>query len=259
MELASYSLELLSFLFFIAVLAGFLDALAGGGGLISMPALLLSGIPPLAALGTNKLQGSMGTATATYIILKNKKVRWNDVKYLMLSVFIGATIGAIVVQFINTEVLSFVIPIVLLFIVFYFLISPQPSEIKGKSHLSYQKYKNMVVPIIGGYDGMFGPGAGSFFTLAGVSCQGHGLISSTTIAKPLNFSSNIASLIIFLVAGQIVWLTGIVMMVGQVIGAWLGTHYLFKINPSYLRGLVVLMSTGMLIKYCHSMGWLNVV
>lgn len=259
MELTSFSFELLTLLFFTAVLAGFLDTLAGGGGLISMPALLLSGIPPLAALGTNKLQGSMGTATATYMIINNKKVCWHDIKHLMLSAFIGATLGAIVVQFINTEILSFIIPMVLLFIVIYFLISPKLPESNGKTNLSYQKYKNIVVPLIGGYDGMFGPGTGSFFALAGVSCQGHGLISSTAVAKPLNFSTNIASLIIFLVAGQIVWITGILMMIGQAIGAWLGAHCLFKINPSYLRTLVILMSTAMLIKYSHSMGWFNVV
>jgi len=259
LEFTSFLLEPLTLLFFIAVLAGFLDTLAGGGGLISMPALLLTGMPPLAALGTNKLQGSMGTATATYMIIKHKKVCWNDVKHLMLSAFVGAAIGAIVVQFINTEVLSFVIPVVLLFIVVFFLIYPIFPTSHGKKFLSYQKYRNIVIPSIGGYDGMFGPGTGSFFALAGVSCQGHGLISSTVVAKPLNFSTNIASLIIFMVAGQIVWLTGILMMIGQAIGAWLGTHCLFKINPSYLRALVILMSTAMLIKYTHSVGWFSVV
>ncbi len=139
----------------------------------------------------------MGTATATYMMIKNKKVCWHDVKHLMLTAFIGVTLGAIVVQFINAEILSFVIPMVLLIIVFYFLISPKISNCKGKTYLSYQKYKNIVVPSIGGYDGMFGSGTGSFFALAGVSCQRHELISSTAAAKPLNFSTNIASLIFF--------------------------------------------------------------
>ena len=245
MELTSLSFELLSFLFLIAVVAGFIDTLAGGGGLLSVPALLLSGIPPLAALGTNKLQGSMGTATATYMVIKNKKVKWGDVKYLMLSAFIGAAVGAIAVQFINTDALSFVIPLVLSFITLYFLMSPlfAKSWEAGKACVSYQKYRNFIVPSIGGYDGMFGPGTGSFFALAGVACQGRGLISSTAVAKPLNFSTNIAALIIFLIAGQIVWPAGILMMFGQAIGAWLGVHCLFRINPLYLRGLVILMSS----------------
>ena len=258
MEFANFSIELLSILFFVAVVAGLLDTLAGGGGLISIPALILSGVPPLAALGTNKLQGSVGTATASYMMFKNKKVHWSSVKYLMLSAFIGAVIGTIFVQFINTEILSFVIPIVLLFIAVYFLLSPMPTENQGKPRLSNMKYKNIVVPFIGYYDGMFGPGTGSFFALSGVSCRGHDLITSTAVAKPLNFSTNVASLIVFLIAGHIVWVIGILMMFGQVLGAWLGSHCLFKINPVYLRGIVVMMCCGMLIKYAHSMGWVNI-
>lgn len=255
MELANYSLELLSLLFLVAVIAGLLDTLAGGGGLISLPALILSGVPPLAALGTNKLQGSMGTATASYMMLKNKRINWDNVKFLMLTAFIGAVFGTVAVQFINTDVLTFVIPIVLLFIAIYFLISPKPTKTQGKPKVSNQKYKNIVIPFIGYYDGMFGPGTGSFFALSGVSCRGHDLITSTAIAKPLNFATNIASLIVFLFAGQIVWVIGISMMLGQVLGAWLGSHFLFKINPAYLRIIVVLMCSGMLLKYADSMGW----
>lgn len=255
MEIANYSIELLSLLFLIAVIAGLLDTLAGGGGLISIPALILSGIPPLAALGTNKLQGSMGTATASYVMLKNKKFNWDNVKYLMLTAFIGAAFGTVTVEFINTDVLTFVIPIVLLFISIYFLISPKPIKTQGKPKLSNQKYKNIIIPFVGYYDGMFGPGTGSFFALSGVLCRGHDLITSTAIAKPLNFATNIASLIVFLVAGHVVWVIGILMMLGQVIGAWLGSHLLFKINPAYLRVIVVLMCSGMLLKYADSMGW----
>jgi len=255
LELANYSLELVSLLFLVAAIAGLLDTLAGGGGLISLPALILSGVPPLAALGTNKLQGSMGTATASYMMLKNKKINWDNVKFLMLTAFIGAALGTVAVQFINTDVLTFVIPIVLLFIAIYFLISPKPTKTQGKPKVSNQKYKNIIIPFIGYYDGMFGPGTGSFFALSGVSCRGHDLITSTAIAKPLNFATNIASLIVFLFAGQIVWVIGISMMLGQVLGAWLGSHFLFKINPAYLRIIVVLMCSGMLLKYADSMGW----
>lgn len=256
MELLDFSAEILLFLFVISIVAGLIDTLAGGGGLIALPALIMCGVPALAALGTNKLQGSMGTATATYMMFKKKKIRWPDVKYLMLSAFIGSTLGTIIVQFINTEVLSFVIPIVLLLIALYFLVSPTASELGSMPRLSIAKYRNMVVPSIGCYDGMFGPGTGSFFALAGVSFRGHSLIPSTAIAKSLNFSTNIASLIVFLMAGQVVWVLGITMMIGQVIGAWIGSHCLFRVNAKYLRVLVVVMSTGMLIKYAGAMGWL---
>ncbi|WP_020413772.1 TSUP family transporter [Microbulbifer variabilis] len=257
MEFASFSIELLSILFFIAVIAGLLDTLAGGGGLITVPALILSGVPPLTALGTNKLQGSIGTATATYMMIKSSKISWSGIKSLMLPAFIGAAIGTIAVQFINTDILSYIIPVVLLFIAVYFLISPSLTQNNEEPKLSSRKYKYGVIPLIGYYDGMFGPGTGSFFTLSGIACRGQDILTSTAMAKPLNFSTNLASLIIFLLAGHIAWIVGILMMIGQIIGAWIGSHCLFKINPTYLRGAVVLMCSGMLIKYAHSMGWID--
>ncbi len=257
MEIPELSLQILFFLFITAIVAGFLDTLAGGGGLLTVPALILSGIPPLVVLGTNKFQSSMGTATATFMMFKNKKVKGDDVKGLMLFAFIGATIGATNVQLINPEMLSFVIPIVLLFIAIYFLIAPKPKESDGEAKLSYQKYRNFVVPVIGWYDGFFGPGTGSFFALSGVSLRGRGLISATIVAKTLNFATNVAALLVFLTTGRIAWIAGIFMIAGQGIGAWLGSKSLFKINPSYLRILIVLMCFAMLIRYSISMGWLN--
>jgi len=257
MDFASFSIELIALLFVVAVIAGLLDTLAGGGGLITLPALILSGIPPLAALGTNKLQGSMGTATATYMLIKKNKISLSENKPLMISAFIGSVIGTVIVQFIDTDILSFVVPVVLLFIAVYFLIPSQSKQASGTTLVSDHKYKSIIIPSIGAYDGMFGPGTGSFFTLAGVSCKGHEIVSSTAIAKPLNFSTNIASLIVFLAAGQVVWVVGLLMMLGQFIGAWLGSHLLYKVNPSYLRFIVVFMCTGMLVKYSYDMGWLT--
>lgn len=252
LEFSGFTIELLSILFLVAIIAGFIDTLAGGGGLITMPALLISGIPPLAALGTNKLQGSVGTATSSYMMLKHKRIRWHNVKHLMLFAFIGSALGSIAVQFINVEVLSFIIPFVLLLITIYFSISPMPNHEGSTPRVSNKKYKYAVVPTIGWYDGMFGPGTGSFFSLAGVSLRGHGLLNATAIAKALNFSTNIASLFVFMIAGQLVWVAGMVMMLGQVIGAWLGSHCLFKIKAVYLRAVVIFMCLSMLAKYIHT-------
>lgn len=253
MELAGFSLEILIFLFIIAVVAGLIDTLAGGGGLIALPALILSGIPPLYALGTNKLQGSMGTATATFMMLRKRRVRWSEVRLLMLAAFIGSAFGTVAVQFIHTEVLSFVIPAVLVFIAIYFLISPTPSQVSSRPKISQERYQRFVVPVIGWYDGMFGPGTGSFFALAGVSLQGLGLINATAVAKTLNFATNIAALLVFVMAGKIIWGAGILMMAGQMLGAWAGSHILFAINPKYLRFLVVFMCMGMLVRYVLSL------
>lgn len=243
------SFELLALLFLVAVCAGFLDTLAGGGGLITIPALVLAGAPPLAALGTNKLQGCIGTATASLLLFRRKKILWSDLRPLMLPAFLGAVAGTLAIQFVNTSVLEFMIPGVLVIIALYFILAPYLKLESSEPRLSSGAYQKIVMPLIGCYDGMFGPGTGSFFALVGVSLRGLALVTATAMAKPLNFATNLASLMVFLLADQILWVVGLAMMVGQVLGAWLGSHALFKVNPVFLRATIVLVCLLMLGRY----------
>jgi len=252
MDLANYSLEILTFLFFVGMVAGFLDTLVGGGGLLAVPALLLSGIPPIYVLGTNKFQGSMGTGIATLLLFRKKKLNWSAIKYLMLVSFIGSVIGGVIVQFIDTKALSFAIPIVLLFISIYFIISPKPKK-TSTSAASSKSFDKYAVPAVGFYDGMFGPGAGSFFVMTAVMLKKLEIIQATILAKPLNFASNIAGFIVFFSFGHIAFLIGLIMMAGQFIGAFFGTHYLLKANPLIIRFLIVIMSISMLTRYLYSL------
>ena len=251
MDIANFSIEILTFLFFVGVVAGFLDTLVGGGGLLAVPALLLSGIPPLYVLGTNKFQGSMGTGIATFLLFKKKKLDWNSVKNLMFASFIGSIVGGVIIQFVDTQFLSFVIPIVLIFIAIYFIVSPKPKSTVGNSKPN-KKFELFAVPLVGFYDGMFGPGAGSFFAMTGVMLKKLEIIQATILAKPLNFASNIAGFIVFFSFGHIAFLIGLLMMIGQMIGAFFGTHYLLKANPLIIRFLIVIISISMLIKYMLS-------
>lgn len=243
------SIELIAFLFAIALLAGMIDTLAGGGGLLTLPALIVSGLPPLAALGTNKLQSTVGTGMATFMMLKHKKVTWPQVKWLMFAAFIGSTLGTIFIQFLDTTFLAWLIPLILSIIALYFVFAKTPHEPDRPHKVSDKNYQRFVLPTIGAYDGMFGPGTGSFFSLAGVSLKGQGLLQATANAKTLNFATNAASLIVFIFAGHLVWILGGIMMLGQLLGAWLGSHFLFRINPNHLRYLVAIMCFAMLTKY----------
>ena len=252
MDIANFSMEILAFLFLIGVLAGFLDTLVGGGGLLAVPALLLSGIPPIYVLGTNKFQGSMGTGIATFLLFRKKKLDWQSVKNLMIASFIGSVIGGIIIQFVDTEILSFVIPIVLVIIAIYFIVSPKPRVISSSSN-SDKRFESYAVPGVGFYDGMFGPGAGSFFVMTGVMLKKLEIIQATILAKPLNFASNIAGLIVFFIFGHIAFIVGLVMMLGQFIGSFVGTHYLLKANPKVIRILIVISSLAMLAKYVDSL------
>jgi uncharacterized membrane protein YfcA len=246
-----FAVETLAFLFLAAAIAGFMDTLAGGGGLITIPALVASGIPPLAALGTNKLQSSFGSATSSLLLFRRKKIRWRELRPMMSAAFIGSVIGSVAVQFIDNKVLGFMIPLVLVIIAVYFITAPYLKLESTEPRMTEKAYQNTILPAIGAYDGMFGPGTGSFLAAAGVSLRGLELIKATAIAKPLNFATNIASLIIFIFAGQIVWLAGFTMIIGQMLGAWLGSHYLFKINPKTLRIIIVTICLLMLGQYFY--------
>ena len=252
MDLANYSYEILTFLFIIGMVAGFIDTLVGGGGLLAVPALLLSGIPPIYVLGTNKFQGSMGTGIATFLLFRKKKLNWEAIKYLMLLSFIGSVVGGVIVQFIDTEFLSLAIPIVLVVIAVYFIISPKPDE-RVKNSETNKIFEKCTVPLVGFYDGMFGPGAGSFFVMTGVMFKKLEIIQATILAKPLNFASNIAGFIVFYSFGHIAFMIGLIMMLGQLIGSFVGTHYLLKANPKVIRLLIVVMSLLMLAKYISSL------
>lgn len=246
-----FSAEMLLLLFFVALCAGFLDTLAGGGGLITIPALVLSGAPPLAALGTNKLQACVGVATSSFLLFRRGRLDWISLRWLMLSAFIGSAIGTVIIQFVDPSVLTFVIPCVLLVIAVYFISSPFLKLETEKPRLSETAYRRAIVPVIGAYDGMFGPGTGSFFALAGVSLRGLEIIKATAMAKPLNFSTNLASLLVFLLAGQVLWVAGLIMMIGQVLGAWAGAHYLYRVNPLVLRIVIVTVCLLMLGRFVY--------
>ncbi len=246
-----FSVDILVLLFLVAALAGFLDTLAGGGGLLTIPALMLAGAPPLMALGTNKLQGCVGTATSSVLLLARRKVHWRDVRWMALSAFLGSVVGTVIIQFVDTALLGFMIPCVLVFIAGYFIAAPYIKSDANRPRLSSRTYQTTVIPAIGCYDGMFGPATGSFFAFAGVSLRGLELIKATAIAKPLNLATNLASLMVFLLAGQVFWPAGMAMMAGQIVGATCGSNYLFKINPARLRLLIVAVCFLMLGRYAY--------
>lgn len=249
-------LRMLGVLFFAAMVAGFVDTVAGGGGLITLPMLLLAQVPPVHALATNKLQGCFGTMTSSYAMLRRRLVRWSGVRGLFAASLIGAALGTLAVQHIHEQALDVAIPVVLVVIGLYFLLAPGAGDIDRCPRIGEGSYRNAVVPFIGFYDGFFGPGTGSFFSLAGVSLRGQSLVRATANAKLLNFASNVASLTIFAVGGKVLWLVGGVMVVGQVLGAWLGSHAVVRGGARLIRPLIVLMCTAMVLRYAWQKGLL---
>lgn len=250
------SADILALLFSAALVAGFIDAIAGGGGLITIPALLSAGIPPAMALGTNKLQACGGSFSASLYFVRRKAVNLREVKLLILLTFIGASIGTVLVQMLDVNALKTLLPFLVLVIGIYFLFSPSLGEEDRKQRISYPLFGFTAAFGVGFYDGLFGPATGSFFTLAFVLLLGFNLTKGVAHAKVLNFTSNLASLIFFILGGAVLWKVGLIMLVGQFIGGNLGARMVVTRGKKIIRPLIVTMSFLLVAKMMWEQGYL---
>jgi uncharacterized membrane protein YfcA len=228
----------------VAAVAGFVDSIAGGGGLIVIPALLWAGVPPLYALGTNKLQSVFGTAVALRNYWRSGLVEWQPNRLTVALVFVGAMIGALVVQLIRPHILNLVIPLLLIAAAFYILFSPRMTDRDAHHRLSSAGYAP-IGAAIGFYDGFFGPGAGTFYTTSLVALRGYGLTRATALTKLVNLTSAAASLLLFALGGHLLWLLGLCMAMGAMAGGWLGSHSAMKFGARLIRPLLVLISLSL--------------
>ncbi|MDN2663904.1 TSUP family transporter [Psychromonas sp. 14N.309.X.WAT.B.A12] len=250
------SLQIIMLLVAVATLAGFIDAMAGGGGLLTVPALLAAGIPPAQALATNKLQSSFGSFSASWYFIRSGAVQIKSMRLSIFCTFTGAALGAITVQHVNPDLLMSVIPIMLIAISSYFLfsssITPHPED---KAKLSEATFAFVIGGSIGFYDGFLGPGTGSIFTVCFVAIGRYGLVAATARTKVLNFTSNIAALSFFIFAGLPLWELGLAMACGGFIGARMGAKVVLGRGQKLIRPLVIVMSMTMAIKLLWEQHW----
>ncbi|MBW3095752.1 TSUP family transporter [Pseudohoeflea coraliihabitans] len=239
---------LLLFLLVAAFLAGFIDSIAGGGGLVTIPALLLSGMPPITALGTNKLQGLFGAASSTIAYARGGHVDLRkQFRFAVLS-SLGAALGALAATLIPGDFFHAILPVLLIAIALYFAFKPDMSDIDRAQRLTPLVFGATIVPLIGAYDGVFGPGTGSFFMLAFVSLAGFGLLKATAHTKLLNFASNLGAFAVFAFAGAIAWKVGLMMGVAQIFGAQVGARLAMRRGSAIIKPLLVLTCTILAIK-----------
>jgi uncharacterized membrane protein YfcA len=236
-------------LFLVAVIAGFINAIAGGGGLLSIPILLWAGLPPTVVLATNKLQACGGSFFASWYFVRKGVVKLDEIKLPFACAFLGSIIGTIVVQKVDTSLLASALPFLILAIGAYFLFAKNISDEKSRKQiLSPTIFAFTIALTLGFYDGFFGPGTGSFLTLAFVTLGGFNLIKATAHTKVLNFASNIAALISFALTGQVLWMVGGVMLIGQALGATLGSKMVLAHGAKFIRPLMVTVSIAMSVK-----------
>lgn len=232
----------------VGLLAGFVDAIAGGGGMITVPALLSAGLPPVAALGTNKMQSIVGTGMAVLTYWRRGFVDLPRLIPAIALTFAGSLLGALTVSKLDTSLLTIAVPVALIAIALYFLFAPKLSDADSAARLSFGPFVPVLGFVVGFYDGIFGPGTGSFFTVGFVLLFGLGLTRATGSTKALNFISNLAALVVFIPQGAVVWPVAIVMALGQVVGAYIGARTGIRYGARVIRPLVVVVSIALAIK-----------
>lgn len=240
--------NILLMLFLVALTAGVIDSIAGGGGLLALPALLVAGLDPVAALATNKLQGSFGTGSAAITFARHGHIDVKSSLPMIATTFVAAALGVLAVSFMSTSWLAAVMPLMLIALAIYFAFSPRLSNDDARPRMSQGRFTATVAPGVGFYDGVFGPGAGSFYLLGFVVLRGFGIVKATANTKLLNFTSNIASLLVFALTGKVLWIIGITMGVGQFIGAQIGSRLAIRNGAKLIRPLLVIVCIAMAIR-----------
>lgn len=228
----------------LGFLAAMIDAIAGGGGLISLPALLLVGLPPHFALGTNKFASTMGSLASSVTFARSGKISFSVVKWQIPFTLLGTCFGVWSVLHISSDFLNKAVPILILLVGLYTLLQKNlglEDNFKGLTPL------NRILGFIfafalGFYDGFFGPGTGSFLIFAFITIYGFNFITSSANAKVLNFVSNLVSLILFAWSGKILYTYGIPMALFMLLGSQVGTRLAIRKGSRLVKPIFVTMS-----------------
>ena len=252
---SDYSFYTLFFLAAFAFIAGFLDAIVGGGGLIQLPALLIQ-FPQLALptlFGTNKIAALSGTSIAAVQYAKRIRFNWKVLLSISLFSFIFSFLGARTVSYLDSEALKPLILIILIAIAIYTFIKKDLGNVATKD-LSTAK-KMIFGAVIGFYDGFFGPGTGSFFVLAFVVILGFDFLSASAYAKVVNCITNISALLVFVSHGNYLLEIAILMAVFNIAGNFLGTKIAFKKGNGFIRIVFLIIVMLMILRYSKEVFW----
>ncbi len=222
-------------LFISGLCAGFIDSIAGGGGLISVPVLLSIGMPPQIALGTNKLQSSFGSFSASWYYIKKKQANLKEAGKGIVFTFIGAVAGAWFIQQLDSGFIRQIIPFMLLLVFLYILFSGKTGYESHDAIIPENLFYICIGLILGFYDGFFGPGTGSFWTAAFMMLLGFNMTRAAGFTRIMNFTSNIVALLLFILGNKIIYSAGLCMASGQALGAFLGSRLAVKKGAKFIR------------------------
>jgi uncharacterized membrane protein YfcA len=234
-------LQIITFplLFAAGLVAGLIDAMAGGGGLITIPVLLGLGMPPQTALGTNKLQGTFGSGSAMLHFVRAGVVDLRACGDGIVWTAMGAGLGTLAVQRLDPAFLRAVIPLLLIAMALIMLFSPSLGMADVRERMGRRTFFLVFGLSIGFYDGFFGPGTGTFWAMAFVLVLGFNLTRATAYTKVMNFTSNLVSLGFFFAGGFVSLPEGIVMGLGQFAGARIGSRLVITRGSRFIRPVFI--------------------
>ncbi|WP_374529067.1 TSUP family transporter [Pseudomonas sp. 32.2.56] len=234
-------LSTLAILALVAFTAGFIDAIAGGGGLLTIPALLTAGLPPHLALGTNKLCATFGSATASYTFYRRKLFNPSQWRNALIATAVGALLGAILAHWLPSDWLNQFLPVVVFACGLYLLFSKTPTAPPTTAAAIARGRQWPQGLTLGFYDGVVGPGTGAFWTVSSLLLYPLDLVRASGVARSMNFVSNACALSIFIISGQVAWLLGICMGLALMVGAFLGARTAIKGGAKFIRPVFILM------------------
>ena len=248
------NVETMKMLFIICpliFLAGLIDAIAGGGGIISLPAYIVAGLPPHLATGTNKCSSTCGTLFSTLRFMRSKKIHYIAAITSAGAALIGSPIGATINMIIEERYLGYtmlvLLPIIALFLVF-------KKDFGDKIKIQQEsKYKIIGLSLLSGfligmYDGFFGPGTGTFLILIYTGIIGFDLVTASGNAKVVNLSSNVAALVTFALNGKVVWHIGLLAAIFGIAGNWIGAGLAIKGGKKIIRPMFMVVLALLIIK-----------
>lgn len=239
----------------LVFLAGFVDSIAGGGGLISLPAYLLAGLPIHNAIATNKLSSCIGTVVSTARLVKNKFVDMMAAPMTIVAALIGSFAGANLSLLINERILQIMLIVILPFVAFYLLKKKNLEPEEPFSLPKKKQYAIMTVAslIIGAYDGFYGPGTGTFLLLVFTTMAKMDVKTASGNVKLVNLSSNVAALVTFILAGKCVWALGIAASVFSILGHFVGSGLVMKNGSKIVKPIICVVIALLFVKIITDM------
>ncbi|MCK5918905.1 MAG: TSUP family transporter [Cocleimonas sp.] len=231
-------------LMLIAFAAGYIDAVAGGGGMLQLPALLFVGIPPVSALATNKIVGFTGTLLAVIKYAVEKKICWKIVGYAAIPCLIASYLGGQLAMKLNTALLEWMIllciPVALFFIF-------GKSTNKKSQAIDNPTKTIMSITSVGFYDGLLGPGTGAYMAIVINKVLKYDFLTATASVKPLNLFTNLGAAIAFIFAGKVIWMLALPLAACSALGGWFGGHSAIIGGEVFIRKLLVSVLIFMLL------------